>query len=151
MANFETIHERIKYLVDKYADGKNTVFAQRLGVSEANIRSYIRGIMPKADILSKIVITYEVNAMWLLTGLGMEDLPNTVPGAPIFTATDTTVQTVLNQLHPYIQSKDAKIIQLSEEIGRLKERIAQLEREKNVGEESFQAVPRELSKSTVDL
>lgn len=45
----------------------------------------------------------------------------------------------------------ATIKEQAEEIGRLKERIAQLEREKNVVEESFQTAPRELSKSTVDL
>lgn len=66
----ETIHERIKQLVDKFADGKNTNFASDLGVSEANIRSYIRGVVPKADILSKIVSCYEINADWLLTGRG---------------------------------------------------------------------------------
>ena len=71
-----TINDRIKELVAEKAGGKNTVFAERLGVSEANIRSYARGVMPKADILEKIVITYEVNAMWLLTGLGYSSLPN---------------------------------------------------------------------------
>lgn len=72
----ETIHERIKYLVDKLAGGKNTVFASKLGVSEANIRGYMKNVVPKADVLEKIVISYEVNAMWLLTGLGYETLPN---------------------------------------------------------------------------
>ena len=38
----------------------------------------------------------------------------------------------------------------AEEIGRLKERIAQLEREKNDSSASYQTAPRELSKSTVD-
>ena len=52
-----TINDRIKELVAEKAGGKNTVFAERLGVSEANIRSYARGVMPKADILEKIVIT----------------------------------------------------------------------------------------------
>ena len=33
-----TIHERIEHLVKTLADGKNTVFAAKLGVSEANIK-----------------------------------------------------------------------------------------------------------------
>ena len=72
MAHNGTIHERIKHLVDIKAGGKNTVFAQKLGVSEANIRGYIKGVIPKADVLEKIVISYDVNAMWLLTGLGSD-------------------------------------------------------------------------------
>lgn len=125
-----TIHERIRHLVDNYADGKNTVFAAKLGVSEANIRGYIKGVIPKADVLEKIVIYYEVNAMWLLTGLGSEHLPNSEPGNPILATKATEIKTFFGQLEPYIQSKDAKIIQQAEEIGRLRERISQLEREK---------------------
>ena len=52
MANIETIHERIKQLVTTLAGGKNTVFAQKLGVSEANIRGYIKNVVPKADVLA---------------------------------------------------------------------------------------------------
>ena len=70
MANIETIHERIKQLVTTLAGGKNTVFAQKLGVSEANIRGYIKNVVPKADVLEKIVTSYDVNANWLLTGMG---------------------------------------------------------------------------------
>lgn len=126
MSNNGTIHDRIKHLVDNKAGGKNTVFAQRLGVSEANIRGYIKGVIPKADVLAKIVITYEVNAMWLLTGLGSEYLPNSEPGNPIIASGDTSIVSFFGQLDPYIQSKDAKIIQQAEEIGRLKEQVRQL-------------------------
>lgn len=127
MPKYETIHERIRYLVDTYAEGKNTVFAAKLGVSEANIRGYIKGVIPKADILEKIVISYEVNAMWLLTGLGYESLPNSDPGNPILATNETSIKTFFGQLDPYIQSKDAKIIQQAEEIGRLKEQIRQMQ------------------------
>lgn len=136
MAHNGTIHERIKHLVDIKAGGKNTVFAQKLGVSEANIRGYIKGVIPKADVLEKIVISYDVNAMWLLTGLGSETLPNSEPGNPILATTETSIATFFGQLEPYIQSKDAKIIQQAEEIGRLKETIKQLsiEKEKHVSD-----------------
>ncbi len=70
MADIGTIHERIKELVATLAGGKNTVFAQKLGVSEANIRGYIKNVVPKADILEKIVTSYDINAAWLLTGAG---------------------------------------------------------------------------------
>ena len=71
MANIANIHDRIALLVKEKASNKNTVFAQTLGVSEANIRGYIKGVVPKADILAKIVRTYEdVSSAWLLTGEG---------------------------------------------------------------------------------
>lgn len=71
MANIVTIHERIKLLVEKKAENKNTLFAQTLGVSEANIRGYIKGVVPKADVLAKIVSSYDdVDPTWLLTGEG---------------------------------------------------------------------------------
>lgn len=126
----ETIHERIKLLVDELAGGKNTVFAARLGVSEANIRGYIKNVVPKADILEKIVISYEVNAMWLLTGLGYSKLPNQPEDTPKPLTDQSALTDFFKQYEPYIQRKDAKIIQQAEEIGRLKERIAQLEKEK---------------------
>lgn len=130
MVKYATIHERIAHLVETKAGGKNTVFAQKLGVSEANIRGYIKGVIPKADVLEKIVISYDVNAMWLLTGLGYETLPNSNPGNPILATNETSIQSFFGQLEPYIQSKDARIIQQAEEIGRLKEQIRQLTIEK---------------------
>lgn len=67
---FGTIHERIAFCVQKYGEGKNTLFADKLGVSEGNIRGYIKGVVPKADVLEKIVRTYDVSPEWLLTGRG---------------------------------------------------------------------------------
>lgn len=65
-----TIHERIRELIDTSANGRNSNFASKIGVSEANIRSYLKGVVPKADTLEKIVSSYDVNADWLLTGRG---------------------------------------------------------------------------------
>lgn len=123
-----TIHERIKMLVEAYANGKNTVFAQRLGVSEANIRAYIRGVVPKADVLESIVISYDVNAMWLLTGMGEMATPNSVQ-IPFPLTSEMNLKDFFSQMEPFLQGKDNQIIQQAEEIGRLKERNEQLERE----------------------
>lgn len=65
-----TIHDRIALCVQKYGAGKNTVFAEKLGVSEGNIRGYIKGVVPKADVLENIVRTYDISPEWLLTGRG---------------------------------------------------------------------------------
>lgn len=125
-----TIHERIEHLVKTLADGKNTVFAAKLGVSEANIRGYIKGVIPKADVLEKIVISYEVNAMWLLTGTGYETLPNQPEDVPSPLTDQSLLTDFFKTYEPYIQRKDAKIIQQAEEIGQLKEQIRQLTFEK---------------------
>lgn len=66
----DTIHERINTLVDVFGNGKNTVFASKLDVSEGNIRGYIKGVMPKQDILEKIVRCFDISPDWLLTGRG---------------------------------------------------------------------------------
>ncbi len=130
MTENRTIHERIEYLVKTLAGGKNTVFAAKLGVSEANIRGYIKGVIPKADVLQKIVISYEVNAMWLLTGAGLATLPNQPEEVPAPLTDQSALTDVFKTYEPYIQRKDAKIIQQAEEIGQLKEQVRQLTIEK---------------------
>ena len=62
--------ERIKQLVITFAGGNNSVFANKLEVTEGSIRSYMRGTIPKADIISKIVEIYDVSPAWLLLGEG---------------------------------------------------------------------------------
>lgn len=66
----ETIHDRIESLVKMFGNGKNTVLASKSGVSEGNIRGYIKGVMPKHDVLEKIVKCLDVDPEWLLTGHG---------------------------------------------------------------------------------
>ena len=41
-----TIHERIERLVKEFGGGKNTVFADKIGVSEGNIRGYTKVSCP---------------------------------------------------------------------------------------------------------
>lgn len=66
----ETIFDRISTIVEKFGNGKNTVFASLIGVSEANVRNYKNGVMPKADFLEKIARSFDININWLLTGEG---------------------------------------------------------------------------------
>lgn len=92
----ETIFDRISTIVEKFGNGKNTVFASLIGISEANVRNYKNGVMPKADFLEKIARSFDININWLLTGEGNmlssesekeEKLPSvnqTYEGAPYF-------------------------------------------------------------------
>lgn len=130
-----------------------------------------RAISNGTDIQSKwlqaIVENYpQYSAQWLLTGVGemlkdtslgvsqelVETDPSTgknyiPPTAPLEIHTQSTPPpdtSVITSLVSTIQKQ-------AEEIGRLKERIAQLEREKNASLESLQTAPREMSTSTLDL
>lgn len=115
-----TISERIRALINEVAGGKNTVFAEKLGVSEANIRSYLKGVLPKADILGKIVITCDISAMWLLTGKGeMKEKNNPKTNA-------SSGDPLTDRLLHIIEQKDELIRQQAEETGQLRAHIEQL-------------------------
>lgn len=66
----DAISLRIQQLVNKFAEGKTSKFASLIGVSEANIRGYVAGIMPKYNTLRDISLKLPVNSDWLLTGKG---------------------------------------------------------------------------------
>ncbi|MBA4500499.1 S24 family peptidase [Bacteroides fragilis] len=71
------ISGRIQMLINEFCNGKNSLFANRLGVNESNIRSYLSGTLPKFDILSVIAEKFAINCEWLLTGKG--EMIKTVP------------------------------------------------------------------------
>lgn len=145
MANIATIHDRIALLVQEKANNKNTVFAQALGVSEANIRGYIKGVVPKADILAKIVRTYEdIDSVWLLTGEGpmlKSGTPSPSEPAPKPKKNEKTSNTegtaaflsyMKEQVAAHaavIKEKDAAIEQKNREIADLRCTVTRLETE----------------------
>lgn len=65
-----SINNRIKLLIDHFTDGNNSLFASKIGVSEANVRNYIKNTEPKFSTLENIVKAFEINYEWLLTGTG---------------------------------------------------------------------------------
>lgn len=118
MENIATIHERIKLLIDKYGNGKNTVFASLIDNNEANVRGYVKGVMPKYDALEKIVTNLDINANWLLTGRGeMCRAEETINDT---SDTDTPTLTPMEErLLALLKEKDAKIEEQARLIGRL--------------------------------
>jgi len=70
MHSITEISSRISELVDHFAEGKNTKFAELIGTSEANIRNYRNGKMPKIDFIFKICDKLEISFDWLLLGKG---------------------------------------------------------------------------------
>ena len=133
-----TIHQRIAMIVGHFANDNNSLIAKTLGVSEGTIRSYRNGTTPKADVLEKIVRTYEVNAMWLLTGVGDMTAPNASPLHTLELTPQSPLVEFFKQFEPMLQQRDAKLLKQAEEIGQLREQLAQarrgieqLEKEKN--------------------
>lgn len=157
------ILSRIKILAD--AEGVSIGAIERaIGAS--------RGVISKAiskgtDIQSKWLELIcerfpKYSPVWLLTGEGdmlRESVDNTTvpPDAPPEKVSEKNITSNPQKFSQ--QDSNAILIERfmsiiktqAEEIGRLKERIAQLEREKNVSMGSYQTAPRELSKSPVDL
>ena len=143
MANNETIHDRIALLVKEKAKNKNTILAQSLGVSEANIRGYAKGVVPKADILAKIVRTYDdISPTWLLTGEGdmLKSGSPSVDGATskakkvektVGKGEDSAILTYMREQasahREELREKDAAIEQKNQEIRSLDRQVAQLE------------------------
>ncbi len=75
MADYSDISDRITELVNYFADGKNTKFADLVGTSEANIRNYRNGMSPKFDFICSVLDKLEINYDWFLFGKGLM-LPN---------------------------------------------------------------------------
>lgn len=121
MAKNETIHERIALLVDRFGEGKNTIFASLTDSNEANIRGYIKGVIPKCDILERIVRNLDVNPDWLLTGRGTmlhseQHLPQTILNLP-----ETPGEA--SAYYKMYKEKDQKVEELLKENARLEERL----------------------------
>lgn len=147
MDSTETIHDRIKLLVDKFGDGKNTSFASLIGTNEANIRGYTKGIMPKFDFLEKIARSIDINLDWLLTGRGnMLNNIQTITqkdSEPIMTNNGEAIA-----YYKMYKEKATEVIFLAEEIGRLKELVNSL---KKTHEHELNALKNEISNLTAKI
>ena len=67
----ENFFERLKQMIDFYANGRNTFFAEKIGMGESNVRSWLNGTLPKLDAIEKIAKNCEnISLNWLLTGEG---------------------------------------------------------------------------------
>lgn len=112
----ETIHERISQLVDYFGDKKNTVFAKLIGESEANVRGYKEGVVPKHPFLEKIVRNLDVSPLWLITGDGqMLRSGESVAGQES--------HNVEERLFTIIKEKDERIEAQARKIGQLEGRL----------------------------
>ncbi len=119
------------------------------------------------DMLAFLCDFYKVSPDWLLMSRGNnvfrenanmpkywvddDDLTSIYPSENTTQKESSLKSASSEPLMELIREKDSIIREQAEELGRLKERISQLEREKNDSSASYQTAPMELSKSPVDL
>lgn len=117
--------------------GTDTELADFLGIKKATLSNWRN----RNSIDLPLVFSFceQINIDWLITGRG-------VPTLPLANKPPSNLPKAENGENKYLE----RIVAQAEEIGRLKERIAQLEHEKNVFRGSCHAVPEDLSQSTVD-
>ncbi len=153
-----TIKEKILTFLD--AEGiKKADFFEAVGIVPSNFKGAAKQSELGGDKIAKILSLYpRLSAEWLMRDNGemiIETPITALPSDKILTNINTNppdaLSPVFDRLMSLISDKDTTVRSQAEEIGRLKERIAQLEREKNDSSASCQTAPRELSKSTVDL
>ncbi len=148
----------INHLIESRRLSKTSI-AQSLGIKSAKFSEILNGRMNVGtDTLALLCENYSINASWLLLGEGAMLLPGELKGCnkpsfaiPRLPEFPMTSEGVCEMFLTILRDRDARFQEQAEEIGRLKERIAQLEREKNDSSASYQTAPRELSKSPVDL
>ena len=109
--------------------------AETLGIKKATLSNW----RTRNSIDFPLVFTFceHINIDWLITGRGEPSLTD-IAKPPLVLENGSNDRLI------------DRVVEQAEEIGRLKERIAQLEREKNDSLESLQTAPEVLSTSTVD-
>jgi hypothetical protein len=65
------LSKKIEILIEEFARGNKSKFAEKIGVGEKNIRNYINGTEPKYEFFERIVLNYPINAEWLF----FDDVP----------------------------------------------------------------------------
>ena len=127
----ETINDRIEMLVNERFDGNKAAFSKAIGLSPTAMSSYIgkqRRSRPNIDMVTKIIVKLDVDALWLLTG---EETPKKnvhTEGdySPASDSGDVSVivgDAVLGERVKYLE---ALLAEKNERINELKERIDEL-------------------------
>lgn len=69
----KTITQKINEIAEDFFSGNNVLFASKLETSEANIRNYRSGTMPKLDFIVKLSEKLEISYEWLLSDEGARE------------------------------------------------------------------------------
>lgn len=127
----ETINDRIEMLVNEHFNGNKAAFAKSIGLPPTGMSSYLskqRRSKPSVDMVTKIVVTLDVDARWLLTG---EESPKTevhTEGdySPASDSGDVSVVVGDAVLAERVKALETLLAEKNERIAELKERIEEL-------------------------
>ena len=128
----ETINDRIETLINDRYDGNKAAFAKSIGLPPTGLSNYLgkqRRSKPSVDMVTKIVVTLDVDARWLLTGeeTARREVHTEGDYSPASDSGDVSVivgDAVLAErvklLQQLIDEKDERINELKERIEELK-------------------------------
>lgn len=128
----ETINDRIETLINDRFDGNKAAFAKSIGLPPTGLSNYLgkqRRSKPSVDMVTKIVVTLDVDARWLLTGeeTARREVHTEGDYSPASDSGDVSVivgDAVLAErvklLQQLIKEKDERINELKERIEELK-------------------------------
>ena len=125
------ISARVAEMIELLGETPNS-FAKALGYKRAQtIYDIMSGkSAPSYDFFNKVAIaeiSATINIKWLLTGIGVKIENDSKVSIP---ESNSVPEGIVGQLLSSMNEKDNTVKEQAEEIGRLRERISQLEREK---------------------
>lgn len=122
------INERFCKIIRTLYGGNKSAFASAIGVAPSVVENIVgkRQGKPSFDVIEKVCAIAEVNTIWLITGRGeaFDFRPDEEKEQTLNSSHSTGIE---DKLLAIIQEKDKVIREQAEEIGRLKERVFQLE------------------------
>lgn len=119
MNKTNTINERIKEVRELFVDGSNVKFAEMVGRNPNATSNWVRdGYSVGRGVATIIAEKFGVNMSWLLTGEG-EMLKSDSTSHKSMTIPEVEYSNSEALLIKIIESKDAKIEELSKRIGQL--------------------------------
>ncbi len=122
------INERFGKIIRTLYGGNKSAFANAIGVAPSVVENIVgkRQGKPSFDVVEKVCALAEVNTTWFITGRGeaFDFRPNEEKDKTTNTAPSTGIE---DKLLAIIQEKDNVIREQAEEIGQLRERIAQMQ------------------------
>lgn len=127
----ETINDRIETLINDRFDGNKAAFAKSIGLPPTGLSNYLgkqRRSKPSVDMVTKIVVTLDVDARWLLTGEESPKKEVHTEGdySPASDSGDVSVIVGDAVLAERVKALETLLAEKNERIAELKERIEEL-------------------------
>ena len=125
----------IKLVEDLRANGQVSDYVQLaaiLGTNKAGISDIKSGRKKiSVELLRRMKSSYpNINLEWVIMGAGdMYCIDSGLSTQPISVTGETSIIDFFKQFTPVLEQKDAKLLKQAEELGKLREQLAQVQRE----------------------